>query len=1001
MGIETISTQLLLDIADFIYIAVDVNQKVSLINRKGCEILGYSEDEVIGKNWFDNFLPKEVAKEIKSDFIKRIAKNKKTKQTSNYAILSKEGEEKIISWNSTFFKDEEGNLRGVLSSGLDITEETKTKKTFEAKEGKRRENEERFRALFEEMKQAYALYEVIYDNKRNPVDAILVEINPEYEKIVKRKREEIIGKKISEIYPNLKKQEINPIVVLGTTAITGETVTSEYFNKDVGKWFLAKSFSPMKDHVAVLFDDITEKRETKVKLEKERMLLQQYLDIANVMLIVIDANEIVITINKRGCKILGYEKEEIIGKNWFENFIPKRRKAATRDVFKELMSGKLERVDHLENFILTKEGEERCIEYNNTYILDEYGNITSILSSGQDITERKNAEQARLYNEKRYKELFNKMSDGVVVLEAVKNGKDFLVKDYNRAGELIDNRKREQVVGKLLSEAFPGSEEGGFTAQMRRVWKSGETERLLLSFYQDDLTEGWRKNYTYRLPSKEVVCVYEDVTKEQQNLKNLESSEERYRELFFNVPVALSQTKPNGEIVECNSEFVKMFGYENAEELKKIHVRELYYDPDERDAVVAIEDKLGFYSSFLQKMKKKDGSAIWTDINSKAFYDENKKVTHYDTSLKDLTENKEMEDRLVESEERLRGLFENIPLAITINTSDGALIDMNAAFWKLFGYADKKECLSTSFTKRWFNIRDRDRLYDSLRQRNIVHNFEVKRCKKDGSEFWASISAIAHTDTSREREFFTTIRDITSEKQIEDELRRQTLRYHLEESNLYLTEEERPYVSKEAFSDLLRIGYKGLVLSRSPETEWRKDINYEFDFFRIAEKGHLKIISSELSKIELLIEELPSKHVIIIDRLDYLIAKNGFETTLFFIFRLMDISYISNHIIIVSLDPTTTNEKERRSLRKEMRMIESIAEASLPEELIEILNFVHKKNITGDKPSYTDIVDTFNISRPTARKRIKDLINEEFIFELTKGRRKVLGITAKGKSIFE
>ena len=1001
MGIGTISTQLLLDIADFIYIAVDVNQKVSLINRKGCEILGYSEDEIIGKNWFDNFLSKEDAEEIKSNFVKRISKNKETKQTSNYAILTKEGEEKLISWNSASFKNEDGNLGGILSSGEDITEKTRTKEILEAKEGKQREDEERFRILFEEMKQAYALYEGIYDNNSELVDAIILEVNPEYEILFEKKREDVIAKKVSEIYPNVKKQDLNPIVVFGKSAITGETIEIDYYNKDVSKWISGKSFSTMKNQIAILFEDITEKREIEIEFEKERMASQQYLDIANIMLIVIDSNEIVTTINKRGCELLGYEQKEIIGKNWFENFIPKRRKAAIRDIFQELMSGKLERFEHVEDLILTKDGEERLIEYDNTYILDEYGNITSTLSSGQDITEKKQSEIEYRESGERYRELFNKMSDGVIVLEAVKNGKDFLVKDYNRAGELIDNRKRDQVVGKLLSEAFPSSEEGGFTAQMRRVWKSGETERLLLSFYQDELTEGWRKNYTYRLPSKEVVCVYEDVSKEQQNLKNLESSEERYRELFFNVPVALSQTKPNGEIVECNSVFVKMFGYENAEELKKIHVKELYYDPDERDAVVAIKDKLGFYSSFLQKMRKKDGSAIWADISSKAFYDENKKVTHYDTTLKDLTENKEMEDMLVESEERLRGLYENIPLAITINSSDGVLIDMNAAFWKLFGYEDKKECRSTSFTKRWFNIRDRERLYDSLRQRNIVHNFEAKRYKKDGSEFWASISAITHTDTSGEREVFTTIRDITSEKQIEDELRRQTLRYHLEESNLYLTEEERPYVSKEAFSDLLRIGYKGLVLSRSPETEWRKDINYGFDFFRIAEKGHLKTISSELSKIELLIEELPSKHVIIIDRLDYLIAKNGFETTLFFIFRLMDISYISNHIIIVSLDPTTTNEKERRSLRKEMRMIESIAEATLPEELIEILDFVHKRNITGDKPSYTDIVDTFNISRPTARKRIKDLINEEFIFELTKGRRKVLGITAKGKSIFE
>ena len=62
MKLESITVQDLLDVADFIYLALDLNQKVVLINKKGCEILGYSEEEIIGKNWFDNFLPKDIVK---------------------------------------------------------------------------------------------------------------------------------------------------------------------------------------------------------------------------------------------------------------------------------------------------------------------------------------------------------------------------------------------------------------------------------------------------------------------------------------------------------------------------------------------------------------------------------------------------------------------------------------------------------------------------------------------------------------------------------------------------------------------------------------------------------------------------------------------------------------------------------------------------------------------------------------------------------------------------
>ncbi len=1236
MCIGAISSQLLLDIADFIYIAVDVNQKVTLINKRGREILGYSEDEIIGKNWFNNFLPKGVAKEIKTSFVKRIDEKEEIELAKSYSILTKEGEERLISWHSTFFNDEEGNLSGVLYSG----------------------------------------------------------------------------------------------------------------------------------------EDITEKRKMRVELETERETMKQYLDIANVILIAIDANEKVSLINRKGCDLLGYEHEEIIGKNWFDNFLPKRICNKTKEVFQEIMNDEIAQSEYYENLLLTKDGEEKLIAWDNTDIRDEEGKIIGTLSSGRDITEKRQAEEElreseRLLNiilnhafqltgildlegrllkinqtaldfaglkdedvvgkliwdtywwshseeerirlrknikraskgkviqdeitnidkndniqtmdfsvkpitdnesavtsfiiegqditekkmvysnllksEHKFRSIFNYSNDGYVLRtvegiilevnprflemfgyessevisnntrlintfeteeEHIRRGKEIEKKGYAQFETLakrkdgsifpieanavklllgseevvfviirdITERKeseekikssealyralfantgtgmmlleedftitlvndlliersgisQDEFIGKKWTEFVQKEERKNIIKAVKRMNIDfippltfetsdfnifGENKTLLVTIgiipetkqqiasliditeqkklekelreseekfksifdnAHDDIslleidgtvidinksgldTQGYERSETvgknildfniYNNPEfvekvlknivEEKFLTYEtiairkdgtlyqqelnlnlvnlgdkqlimsvsrDITERKKTEKELRESEEKYRDHFDKSPIGLIQNKPNGEIIACNPAFVKFFGYESVEEIMKLQVEEFYFDLEDRKEVLERFGTEGSYYNHLMKVKKKDGSLFWIELYSRVIYDENNNATYHNSSLIDVTEKKINEELLVKSEERLRNLFENIPLAISINSLDGELIDINPAFWKLFGYDKKEECLSTPFTNHWFNIRDRERLYDSLRQRNFVYNFETKRSRKDGSEFWGSITAIAQIDTSGERIYFTTLRDITAEKQREDELKRQTLRYHLEESLLYLSEEERPYISKEAFSDLIRVGYNGLVLSRLPETEWKKEINYGFDFFRIAEKGHLKTISSELSKIEQLIEELPSKHVIVIDRLDYLIAKNGFETTLFFIFRLMDIAYLSNHIIIVTLDPATITEKESRSLRKEMRMIESLAEATLPEELIEILEFVHKRNITGDKPSYTDIVEAFDISRPTARKRIKDLISEEYIYELTKGRSKVLGITAKGKAIF-
>ncbi len=93
MKLESITVQDLLNVADFIYLALDLNQEVVLINRKGCEILGYSEEEILGKKWFDNFLPKRSADEMRKLFKKRLKEKTVLKTTGINPILTKEGEE--------------------------------------------------------------------------------------------------------------------------------------------------------------------------------------------------------------------------------------------------------------------------------------------------------------------------------------------------------------------------------------------------------------------------------------------------------------------------------------------------------------------------------------------------------------------------------------------------------------------------------------------------------------------------------------------------------------------------------------------------------------------------------------------------------------------------------------------------------------------------------------------------------------------------------------------
>ena len=96
------------------------------------------------------------------------------------------------------------------------------------------------------------------------------------------------------------------------------------------------------------------KAEDALQLEKDRA--QQYLDIAGVMLVALGPDGVVTLINKKGCQILGYDEEEIIGKNWFDNFIPADIRKEIRDVFDELMRGASSVRQYNENPVLTKKG---------------------------------------------------------------------------------------------------------------------------------------------------------------------------------------------------------------------------------------------------------------------------------------------------------------------------------------------------------------------------------------------------------------------------------------------------------------------------------------------------------------------------------------------------------------------------------------------------------------------------------------------------------------------
>lgn len=208
--------------------------------------------------------------------------------------------------------------------------------------------------------------------------------------------------------------------------------------------------------------------ELALRLEKNRF--QTYLDIAGVMVLVLGAGGRVTLINRRGCEILGYPEEEIVGKNWFDNFLPERVRDEVRLVFANIISGGEEAEGYFENPVLTRSGKERVVLWHNV-LLEECGRVTGVLSSGEDITERKLTETALKESETRYRLVHNTAFDGIIIA----NAGDLII-DCNESAAKIFGYSKDELVGKDLDIIVPDKYKKRHKEGLKRYIETGVSD---------------------------------------------------------------------------------------------------------------------------------------------------------------------------------------------------------------------------------------------------------------------------------------------------------------------------------------------------------------------------------------------------------------------------------------------------------------------------------------------------------------------------------------------
>lgn len=339
------------------------------------------------------------------------------------------------------------------------------------------------------------------------------------------------------------------------------------------KTFRASDLERIK-HIASQVATIIKRKQIEEDLLLERDKAQRYLDVASEILVALDAEGKVTLLNRSGCELLGWTKDEAVGRDWFESFIPERIRDDVKPVFGKLLSRDLGPVEYYENPILTINGEERLIDWHNTLLQDPAGKITGILSSGIDITERKKREEELRRTEERYRTLIEAGMDAVAITmeqEFVYVNKTFVeMLGYadpseligRRSSELVDPRDRERL--EELTERRKRGENQRIIYGLRLLKKDGSLIWVEVSSIGTEF-EGKRAT----------ISNSRDITDRKRMEEEIRRSEETYQSLLESLMDAVV-VYDRERCLYANTKAAELLGYEDPSSLVGRHFVEFF-----------------------------------------------------------------------------------------------------------------------------------------------------------------------------------------------------------------------------------------------------------------------------------------------------------------------------------------------------------------------------------------------------------------------------------------
>ena len=522
-------------------VSIDPQGRITDANAATVEAVGIPRDQLIGSDFADCFSEPEQARAAYQNVLEEGL-------LSDHPLVLRHvsGTLTDVAYNAAAYRDESGELRAVFAAARDAAE---------AQEARRQVAR---LALV-----AASSHDAIFSRD---LDGVITSWNAAAEALYGYAAEEAIGRDGTILLTSSHQGETKALIKRLLQGERGFGFATQHLRRDGSQVDVALSLSPVRDAegeitgITIISHDVSEQVRAERELrESEEKFAAAFQASPDLMMITRRGDGMLLEVNEGFTRLLGYQREEVIGKTTPELAIwadPRTRATFVASLEETGATGETE------TMVRRKDGALITVLYSGR-TMDIRGEA-AILTVVHDITERKAAEEALRESEGLLRGLFDNMPSGAAIYEVRgdgSRGSDYVVKDFNAVSLRIEGKTREEVVGKSLSDLRPEIDDYGLIPALQRVWQTGEPAFLPAALYSDEHYASWYENRVFRLPSGEVVTIYDDVTERSEAEAKLSESEARYRGYVDNAPYGVFVTDESGRYLEGNQAAAELTGY--------------------------------------------------------------------------------------------------------------------------------------------------------------------------------------------------------------------------------------------------------------------------------------------------------------------------------------------------------------------------------------------------------------------------------------------------------